>query len=57
MLYAHVAFSADRSLARSALPHAPTIPSLSDSRSPGPARRQIAGALRRSADRLAPATA
>jgi hypothetical protein len=46
-----------RSLARSALPDAPTIPSLKDGRSPGPARRRAAAALRRSADRLAPGPA
>jgi hypothetical protein len=46
--------------ARSAHPHAPvrrdkTAPAAAGRRSPGGARRALASALRRSADRLAPA--
>jgi hypothetical protein len=46
--------------ARSARPHAPvrrteTAPAAATHRSPGAARRALAAALRRSADRLAPA--
>jgi hypothetical protein len=44
----------DRSLARSALPAAPTVAPLDARRSPGTARRRAADALRQAADRLAP---
>jgi hypothetical protein len=44
----------DRSLARSALPHAPVVASFDVRRSSGTARRHVADALRATADRLAP---
>ena len=47
-------------VAHSARPHAPVRPNetapAAGRRSPGAARRAVAGALRRSADRLAPVT-
>jgi hypothetical protein len=54
MLYAPIRVD---SLPRSALPHAPVIPSLDARRSPGPARRSVAAMMRATADRLSPATA